>query len=181
MRRSVTLALLAPSVACITISGSVATPTAVEHQLLGVYRELDRDLVYASSVRGDVVALSGSFESLRALALEGRALQKFNEDDLDELKASGCIAERRDSTVTQRECADVPQSRLTRVVADENAARAAILKWAAYAYARESGRQNPSQAEMDDIRQTYRRLLREAAKSGHLFEASPGRFEKVTE
>lgn len=184
VRRCWPLALLT-SAGCITIASSVATPTALEHQLLGVYRELDDDLVYASSVRGDFVSPSGSYEALKSLALEGRSLQRFNEDDLAELKAAGCLAETLDAKIVDRPCDGVVadtglQPTLQRVIRDENRARSAILTWAAHAYAREAGAQRPGPEALAEIRRTYRRLLFEAATAGHLFEVEPGVFSPVS-
>lgn len=170
---------------CVTVATSAGTPTALERQLLGAYDELDRDLVLASSVRGDQARPAGSLEARRALALDGRALQRFNEDDLVELKGGGCIVERLDATVATRSCTlvseggDVVQRRRERVILEENRARRAILEWAAYNAAREAGRERPSAEEEREIRQTYHRLLAEAAQPGHWFETTPGQFREV--
>ncbi|MCC7380595.1 MAG: hypothetical protein IT384_02100 [Deltaproteobacteria bacterium] len=173
------------AVGCVTVATSAGTPTALERQLLGAYDELDRDLVLASSVRGDQARPAGSLEARRALALDGRALQRFNEDDLVELKGGGCIVERLDATVAPRACAlisdggDVVQRRRERVIVEENRARRAILEWAAYNAAREAGRERPSADEEREIRQTYHRLLAEAAQPGHWFETAPGQLREV--
>lgn len=184
MRRALGACVLAAQTACLTIASTVGTPSALERQLLGVYDELDRDLVLASSVRAANAAPPGSFEALKSAALDARGLQRFNEDDLRELKSQGCIAEAQDATVVPRPCpltaADAARARTEkRVVSEENKSRAVILEWATHAYAREAGRPEPSAAERGEIRDAYHRLLREAARKGELFEVEKGVFREV--
>lgn len=176
------LVALVSAPGCVKIATSAGTPTALERQLLGAYDELDRELVLASSVRGDVARAPGSHESVKALAIEGRALQRFNEDDLSELKAAGCIAETLDATVVPRPCAAATEAsgrRRERVVEDENRARRNILSWAALVQAREAGRDRATQEQLRELRRTYHLLLRESAGPGHLFEVAPGEFRPV--
>jgi hypothetical protein len=175
--------LLMPSCA-IKVAGSVAKPTALERQLLGDYEELDEDLAHASSMRGDLSPGASGYEAIKAEALHQRAMQRFNEDDLVELKKEQCIAERLDATVVKRPCALADkdpgtQKRLSRVVDEENRARAAILTWAAHELARSQGRAVPKAEELVEIRKTYQRLLLEAAAPGELHEISPGVFKET--
>ena len=175
---------------CITASGTVAKPTALERQLLGAYEELDKSMVHASSVRASKQT-AATFEKLKAQAIEMRALQRFNEDDVLELKSAGCLAESLRAALVARPCKGAERDpvrarRLARVVREENSARGAILTWAAYALARQRGRASPSAEELEEIRSAYQRLLQEAARPGHLLEVAPGRFapksgEAITE
>lgn len=172
------------SVGCISVAGSVARPTALELQLLGEYERLDEELVHASSVRGDLAAGAGSFEMLKAEALEQRAIQRFNEDDLLELKGARCIAEALDASVVARPCSlierdDAAARRVARVVREENRARSAILLWAAYELARKQGRGAPDPSEIGELRKLYQRLLFEAAQTGHIGEVAPGQFREL--
>src|SRR5205823_8158392 len=167
------------------VAGSVARPTAIERQLLGDYEELDKELAHASSVRGDIAPNAGTFEAIKAEALEQRGIQRFNEDDLAELKKARCIAESLDATVVKRACslADKDPSaprRIARVIDEENRARKAILTWAAHELARSQGRSVPDPQELAEMRKTYQRLLAEAAPAGELREVSPGIFKEVT-
>lgn len=169
---------------CIRVAGSVAKPTALERQLLGEYERLDDELVHASSVRGDPSLPPDSYEAVKAEAIEQRAIQRFNEDDLLELKNSKCIAETLDATVIERPCAFADKEenvkrRLVRVVREENRARSAIVTWAAHEMARRAGRAAPAPAELQEVRKTYQRLLREAAAAGQLSEVAPGDFREV--
>lgn len=169
---------------CIRVAASVGKPTALERQLLGEYERLDNELVWASSVRGSTDPAAPSFDLLKAQAIEQRGIQRFNEDDLEELKGAKCIAERMDATIVERPCPLVQKDesaprRLVRVVREENKARSAILLWAAYELARKDGRAAPGKKELDELRTTYGRLLREAAQPGQLAEVAPGQFKEV--
>ncbi len=176
------LVVLICGAGCVSLSTNVASPTAIERQLLGAYEELDRDLVMAASVRGDVRGTPGSWESLRALAIEGRALMRFNQDDVAELKGAGCLAEAMDGGVVARPCAaslgDV-SARVARVVEQENRARRAVVAFAALAAAREGGRTVVSPGEIEELRKAYHRLMRQAAGPTDLFETAPGEFSSV--
>ncbi|MCK6551006.1 hypothetical protein L6R52_34530 [Myxococcota bacterium] len=176
------LAALAAGVGCIRVAGSVAQPTALERQLLGEYERLDDDLVHASSIRGPGGA--ASYDVLRAEALGQRAIQRYNEDDLLELKREKCLAETMQATIVDRPCAaaerdEAVRRRVARIVAEENRARAAIITWAAHDLARKAGKSAPTSGELDEVRRTYQRLLREAALPGQLAEVEPGTFREV--
>jgi hypothetical protein len=167
---------------CVTAVGAVAKPTALEFQLLGAYEELDRDLMHASSLRAPSAPVA-SFEKLRMEALEARGLQRFNEDDLLELKDAACLAEGLGAKVVVRPCAlmetdPAAKRRLARVVKEENRSRQVILTWAAFELARKGGRAEPTRAELSEIESAYARLLRDTAAPEHLIEVKQGSFEK---
>jgi hypothetical protein len=179
------LGALLLSACAIKVAGSVAKPTALEHQLLGDYEELDEALAHASSVRGDLGPNASSYEMIKAEALEQRAVQRYNEDDLLELKRARCIAERLDATIVKRSCALVAKDpsadrRITRLVEEENRARKAVLTWAAHELARSQGRALPTDEDLAELKKTYQRLLAEAALPGDVHEVSPGVFKEVS-
>jgi hypothetical protein len=131
MRLLACIGMLALATGCIRVAGSVAQPTALERQLLGEYERLDEELVWASSVRGGGDAAQ-SFESLKAHAIEQRSMQRFNEDDIAELKAQKCLAETLDAHLVGRPCAftkgdEKATARIERILREENKARGAIL------------------------------------------------------
>lgn len=164
---------------CIRGSLTVAKPTALELQLLGAYDELDKELIHAGSVRAAGPQVEVGYEQLVALAVESRATQRFNEDDLLELKARGCLAEGQGAKLVTRPCQledEAMGRRQQRIVEEENRARGVILTWAAHNLARKAGRRQPSAAELTEIRQAYQRLLFETAKEGELLEREPGQF-----
>jgi hypothetical protein len=182
--RSVLLSALALQ-GCVTAVGAVAKPTALEFQLLGAYEELDRDLMHASSLRAPS-GPAASFEKLRMEALEARALQRFNRDDLIDLKNASCLAEGLRAKVIARPCPllsqdPAAQRRLTRVVKEENRSREVLLIWAAFELARKGGRAEPTRAEVEEIEHAYERLLRDTARPEHLIEVKQGAFKKRAE
>lgn len=164
---------------CIQAAVSAGQPTAIERQLLGAYEDLDEDLAMASSVRARDLDEARPQQSLRALALRARGLQRFNEDDVLELKAAGCLVERLDAELGAQPCALVQGDpsvarRRERVVDEENRARRVLVRWAAHEVARQEGRASPRPEELTEVRAAYRRLLRETAEPGHLVEVEPG-------
>lgn len=168
---------------CVTGAGTAAKPTALERQLLGAYEELDDQLASVASVRADAEPVGASFGRMEALAIDARATQRFNADDLAELKDGGCVAETRAARVAARPCSSSSEPavarRLDRVVEEENRARRDIVTWAAYAFARREGRPSPSPEELDALRQAYQRLQYESARSGHWIEDDSGTFVRV--
>lgn len=178
------LGLSASGTGCIQAAVSAGQPTAMERQLLGAYEALDDELVHASSVRGSGGLVGVSAIAIRQEALQARAVQRFNEDDVVELKAAGCLAEMLSARVAPQACAAVDDDaavgrRRARVVDEENRARATLMQWAAYEIAKRSGRPAPTSEEVEEVRAAYRRLVREAARPGHLVEVRPGVVQPV--
>lgn len=170
------------AVSCVSVGGTVATPTALENQLLGVYQDLDDDLVYASSVRGGKTSPPSKLDDLRTRVMNARSLQLFNEDELSELKDARCVAETLGARVIPYSCElengdDASfEKRRIRLLRDENAARQLILEWAAFTVAQKRGRQSIDIEELAKMRRTYFKLLREVAQPKHLFELEKGVF-----
>ena len=168
----------------IKAAGSVAQPTALELQLLGAYRKLDDDLVRSGSVRAAGPLSRAARDALAAAAIDARAMQRFNQDDVAELKAAQCVAEGLDARLRRRRCplaADDPTvaRRLDRVVTQENEAREALLAWAAATLALDAGEARIGPEVRGEVRAAYVRLLRQAANKGHVFEVAPGEFQPV--
>ena len=177
--------LIAPAfLGCVSVGGTVATPTALENQMLGVYEDLDDDLVYASSVRSNNT-IPFSVENARSEALAARSLQLFNRDELDEFKAAGCIAETLSAILIPYKCTaeqdptDNFEERRARIIRDENRARERLMQWAAFLIARKKGRNIIDPEKIIELRKTYYRMLREGADKGHIFEQADGRFESA--
>lgn len=152
---------------CFAVTNA-ATPTALERQLLGEYEELDRELATVASVRGSRPEPT-DLEGLKSLAVDARALQRFNEDDVLELKRAGCLSERSDARIAAETCEltardESASRRVERIVREENRSRGHILRWAAVMAARREGRQIPSKTEEQALRDAYARLLAEAAR-----------------
>ena len=168
----------------IKAAGSVAQPTALELQLLGAYRKLDDELIRAGSIRAAGPLTQAYRDALAAQAVEARAMQRFNEDDLRELKSAGCVAEGLRANIKVRPCELVQDAaverRRARVVQQENAARRALLTWAAATISADHGADRVTPAARDEVIAAYTRLLRQAALPGDLIEVEPGRFRATS-
>ena len=183
--RDIIFILIAPIFCgCVSVGGTVATPTALENQMLGVYEDLDDDLVYTSSVRSKNKE-PFSTESIRSEALAARSLQLFNRDELSEFKAAGCVAETLSAKLVAYKCSaeDDPsdnfEERRTRIIRDENYAREKLVRWAAYLLARKKGRSTIEAQKLGELRKTYYRMLKEGADTGHIFQRPDGNFESA--
>lgn len=175
--------ILLGSSACVRVVGSVAQPTAIERQLLGAYQELDDALVLTSSARGPGPA---GGPDLDRQALRQRLLQRFNEDDVEQLKSWGCLGEGRDGRLRELECDEVVQdptwNRVRgRVVAEENQAREIILRWAAAQVAEARGMDAPTERLEQELRDAYVSLLREASGPGDLVQGEDGVWRRAGE
>jgi hypothetical protein len=172
---------------CIRAAGSVAEPTAIERQLLGAYQRLDRELVWVSSVRGDAAPApeNEALDEADARALRMRLLQRFNEDDLEQLQDWGCAAEGADARVLAVDCERVDDPTWTRIRArvlrEENEARAVIIEWAAAVVARKAGRSSADAQGRAEMRAAYRELRRRAAEPDHLIEMDSGELAPASQ
>lgn len=168
---------------CISAAVSVSQPTAVERQLLGAYESLDADLVRLSSVRSADVGFRNSDAMMREEALRARAIQRFNADDIVQLKASGCLVELLSAQLGWKSCPSANDAqvkrRLDRVIEEENRSRRTILAWAAQEDASARGRQASTTEYMQDLKRAYHELLRQTAQSGDWFESRPGAFVRM--
>lgn len=167
---------------CIQAALSAGQPTAMERQLLGAYEELDEELVLVSSVRAGG-GLSKQ-PSLRHLALRARALQRFNADDVLELKGGACVYESLKAELVAIDCELLTSDpavgrRRRRVIDEENRARAVLIGWAAREVAHRQGRIAPRPEELAEVRAAYLRLLNETAVTGHLLEITAGDIQPV--
>lgn len=175
---------------CIRAAGSVAEPTAIERQLLGAYQQLDRELVWVSSVRGADGGLpdgsSGDVEDLETRALRMRLLQRFNEDDLARLADWRCVAEGRAARLVAVPCERVREearwARIRdRVLTEENGARDVIIEWAASEAARREGRPQADEDLIARMRAAYADLMRAAADPDHLVETPQGDLQPASQ
>jgi uncharacterized protein YdbL (DUF1318 family) len=183
MRSAVSFILIAwPTVllsGCVSAKINVVDErTALENQILGSYEELDRDMQLLASVRA--VDAEGQTRQVpdytqeRRQAITARQTQKFNQDDIDELKQAGCIGEAKDGTLSKRPCprASDPAvaGRLERLIASENQARSVILRFAVTA--------SPDLTEKDlpQVTQAYARMQREKAKTGDWIQQPSGEW-----
>lgn len=175
----VTAGLALAAAGCVRAAGSVAEPTAIERQLLGAYQKLDRELIWVSSVRGPAGGRPSAVDDLETRALRMRLLQRFNEDDLEQLADWQCIAEGRGAELRAVACPAVDRDETwrkirRRVIEEENAARSVIIDWAAAEAARREGRADADDDLRARMRAAYAELLRSAAEPDHLVETPSG-------
>lgn len=109
--------------------------TAIESQIVGDYRELEKDAWIVSSVKtgvvrtkGSPVAMSGDEELFRAMKV-----REFNEDAIRRYKDEGAVGEAGTGLlayvpVRKYEISRDARGTLTRVVEDENSARRIIFE-----------------------------------------------------
>ena len=105
--------------------------TALENQVMGVYQELDDEVLLLSTVRA-VRESASENQGAKATVIFHRRNQEFNRDDIEELKEKGLIGERWDGLLEQlgkniarqKEHIDDPLSSL--LIKEENSDRKII-------------------------------------------------------
>jgi len=153
--------------------------TALENQVMGSYRELDDDMILASSVRGGK-ANGMPISPEKKGAIDAREDQEFNRDDIDELKNKGLIGETAAGTV-----ALLPKSLgghvrtkakeillANRLVDEENRDRATIWKRII------ASNENLATKDLPEVRRTYAKMQRDQATPGQWLQDKSGRWEQ---
>lgn len=116
----------------------VDTRTALENQVLGSYKELNREFVMIASVRSvdekgmAEDRLKGMSASQRD-AMKAMQAREFNRDDVDDFKKSGCVGENNQGLLEILSCekskGDIKYGKLLNDVAkEENESRMVIMK-----------------------------------------------------
>lgn len=109
--------------------------TALENQILGRYQELDESLLQLASVRaGAEDGGAPDQAAFRDAAIRARRVQRFVQDDVEELLRLGCVGEGRTGRLQPRSCEAAGQDaklaeRIERVTRLENESRQAILSF----------------------------------------------------
>lgn len=174
MLNKLTLCAALSALAACTITTrpvNIGTKTALERQLMGQLEPLSEEQLLAASVRAPSRDPNHSgLDTNQAYAMAARRRQVFNKDEVNELKAQGCLGEAKDATLTVRPCDLTPEvtARRDRLQAEENADRAAILDWVA------SSDESYSGSGRGQLIAMYHRLLVEAARSGDWVEGDSG-------
>jgi uncharacterized protein YdbL (DUF1318 family) len=142
---------------------------------MGELEPLSDEQLLAASVRApsDNPEIGG-LETSQAYAMAARRRQVFNRDEVDELKARGCLGEAKNATLAARDCNAGGEEavRRDRLIAEENADREAILEWVATSDATFAGNGRGQLVDM------YHRLLAERAKPGEWVEGAGGWAKK---
>lgn len=169
--------LLLPLTACTitTRPVNIGTKTALERQLMGELEPLSDEQLLAASVRApssDPELAGGG--NTQAYAMAARRRQVFNRDEVDELKARGCLGEAKTAMLVTRDCQVTPEdtTRRDKLLGEENADRNAILDWVASTDATFVGKGREQLVDM------YHRLLVDKTKSGEWVEGSGGWVKK---
>ena len=153
--------------------------TALENQVMGSYRELDDDMILASSVRGGKAA-GTVISPEKKHAIDAREDQEFNRDDIDELKDKGLIGETASGTV-----ALLPKSLggharakakevllATRLVDEENHDRATIWRRII------TSNENLTTKDLPEVRRTYAKMQRDQATPGQWLQDDAGHWKQ---
>jgi hypothetical protein len=159
---------------CFTVhSVNIGTKTSLEKQLIGELEPLSEEELLAASIRASDEAMLAPVDELQARAVAARRRQLFNRDDIDELKASGCLGEARKAELVARPCKDAEaKERSDKLLSEENADRAVIIEWAV---ATDSSLTERDRGEVVEV---YRRLLLERAQPGHWVQNDDGSWKQ---
>ena len=140
--------------------------TALENQVMGSYKELEDDVILASSVRAPGDAKPVLSDSRRH-AVDARQNQDFNRDDIDELKDEQILGEANDGSL-----ALLPNGKrttlATQLLVEENHDRQEI--WQRIVDANS----NLTTADLPKVRATYAKMQREGVSKGQWYQDESG-------
>jgi uncharacterized protein YdbL (DUF1318 family) len=174
-----TLLLLLPALTsgCITTTVvNIGQKSSLEKQLMGETEPLNEDELLVASVRDLTSPEASATDALTQRALAARKRQLFNRDDIDELRAAGCLGEALKGMLAGRPCDTLKDADATklreRMIEEENADRNAIIDWAVSV--------DPvlTRTDRPQVEELYHRLLLERAKPGELFQAPDGSWTR---
>lgn len=145
--------------------------TSLENQILGSYKEIDEDVILASSVRSldkDGKAKVVERSDLAEKAIRAKQNQEFNRDDIDELKVDQIVGESFDGAIIvlpdtfgRMKAAKPVQQKLAEVLLEEENRDRAII-WQRMIDQNE----NLQAKDLAEVRKTYAKVQREASPEG---------------
>lgn len=145
--------------------------TALENQVLGAYKELEDDVILASSVRGAPGDEKPALSASKRRAVDARQNQDFNRDDIDELKDKGVLGEANDGRL-----ALLPQAKgeklAAQLLSEENRDRQEIWQRIIDANA------NLSAGDLPQVRATYAKMQREGVVKGQWYQDESGAWRQ---
>ena len=175
--RSLSLLSLLPLCGCITTTVvNIGQKSALEKQLMGETDPLSEEELLVASVRATGGVHAGSEDDLTSRALAARRRQLFNRDDIDDLKAAGCLGEALKALIAGHTCEKIKSPDTLklrdRLVGEENADRSAIIDWAVSV--------DPvlTRADRPQVEALFHRLLLTRAKPGELVQEADGSWAK---
>src|SRR4030066_639220 len=156
----------------------VDTRTALENQVLGSYKELNREFVMIASVRSvdeKGIAedrLKGMSASQRD-AMKAMQAREFNRDDVDDFKKSGCVGENNQGLLEMLPCekskGDPKYDALLKDVArEENESRMVIMKRVIIM------NEGLNEQDITNIKKVFARMNQDAPRTGELVQKEDG-------
>ncbi len=160
----------------------VDTRTALENQVLGSYKELNKEFVMIASVRSvdekgiSEDRLKGMSASQRE-AMKAMQAKEFNRDDIDDFKKNGCVGEGNNGLLEILQCdkakKDAKYEKLLKdVVKEENESRMVIMKRVVIM------NEGLKEGDLTKIQKVFARMNQDAAKSGELVQKEDGSWIK---
>ena len=160
----------------------VDTRTALENQVLGSYKELNKEFVMIASVRSvdeKGIAedrLKGMSASQRD-AMKAMQAREFNRDDIDDFKKNGCVGENNEGLLEIMTCdkakGDSKYEKLLKdVVSEENESRMVIMKRVIIM------NEELKDGDLSKIRKVFARMNHDAAKPGELIQKEDGTWAR---
>lgn len=156
---------------CVTVTPvTIGQKTTLERQLMGEMEALSDAELLAISVRAGRNLAPGSMDDLQAQALAARRRMLFNRDDIDELKAEGCLGEALEARLVVRPCSadDRTRQRAELVARETQEDRSAVITWLIAA--------DPvlTPADRGQVAAILRQIELEAARAGHWIQNDAG-------
>jgi uncharacterized protein YdbL (DUF1318 family) len=144
--------------------------TALENQVMGAYKELEDDVILASSVRAPGGPKPVLSESKRR-AVDARQNQDFNRDDIDELKDKEMLGEANDGNLALLEKGKGLKLAV-QLVGEENKDREEIRRRVIDANS------NLSEANLPEIRKLDAKRAREELRPGQWYQDEAGAWQR---
>jgi hypothetical protein len=164
--------LAAAGAGCVSLKPVVlARKTQLENQVLGSFQRLERDMILASSVRGERPA--PKLTPLQREAVEAMMSRAFNKDDIDALKQEQVVGEAKTGKLQILAPPKEPAlaKRVTRLVEQENRDREVIIRRVVQTNAKLSDRDLPA------VWRIFYRLNLQTAQPGDKVQREAGNWE----
>src|SRR3990172_1918547 len=152
----------------------VDTRTALENQVLGSYKELNKEFVMIASVRsvdekGIAEDRLKDMSASQREAMKAMQAREFNRDDVDDFKKSGCVGENNQGLLEILPCekskGDIKYDALLKDVAkEENESRMVIMKRVIIM------NEGLNEQDITKIQKVFARMNHDAARPGEIVQ-----------
>jgi uncharacterized protein YdbL (DUF1318 family) len=166
--------LLAAAAGCVTLKPVVLDrKTQLENQILGSFQRLERELILASSVRGD--RPEPKLSPLEREAVEAMMTREFYRDDIDELKQQQVVGETNSGMLSLLKPPSDPAEakRAQHLVEQENNSRTIIIKRVIQTS------EDLTDKDLSLVRRIFYRLNLQTAKPGDSVQRPAGDWDVV--